>query len=186
MSKTKKGLVISLIASVVAVTVLVGFGVAYVFLPIKRGSETSPSEFNAARTLWQNAGYEHYRLVAWWHYEIVGGCSEDVEIVNERVVTVYESSCDQDALRSVSGLFELFSDRLGSERTRVRASTLCNYWILEAEFDPGLGYPIHLGTELGSSSRRYQILDPGNLEFECLTIGPVRLTAEIESITPLP
>lgn len=106
--------------------------------------------------------------------------------MNERVVTVYESSCDQDALRSVSGLFELFSDRLGSERTRVQASTLCNYWILEAEFDPDFGYPIHLGTELGSSSRRYQIQDAGNPKCECLTIGPVRLTAEIESITPLP
>ena len=186
MSKIKKGLVISLIASVVAVTVLVGFGAAYAFLPIHRGSETSPNEVNAARSLWQSGGYEHYRLVAWWHYDYAGGCSEDVEIVNERVVTVYESSCEQSALRSVSGFFELFSDRLGSARTRVPAGNHCQYWVLEAEFDPDLGYPIQMGTGLGYSSRRYQVLDPGNLEFACLAIGLVGLTAEIESITPLP
>ncbi len=186
MSRIKKGFVIFLITSTVAVAVLAFFSVAYAFLPIHRGSETSPNEVNAARTLWQSSGYEHYRLVAWWHYDYVGGCSEDVEIVNERVVTVYQSSCDQSALRSVSGFFELLSDRLGSSRARVPAGNHCQYWVLEAEFDPDFGYPIRMGTGLGYSPRRYQVLDPGNLEFACLAIGLLQLTAEIESITPLP
>jgi hypothetical protein len=147
--------------------------------------EITPKEFAAARALWAERPFTHYRLVARYHHNM-DACYEDVEIMNEVVVDVYEEDCESFNLKSVSDIFDLFDRFVGHEKTRPPVGNGCSYYYVDAIFDEQLGYPIYMETHdiMGVSKRNKYVSNV--TEFACVLFGPVQYTARIESLTPLP
>ena len=146
------------------------------------GSEVSPARYASMRARWTLNGPNHYRMVAYYNY-LVGGCSEDVEIQNERVVKVYETDCNSAELFTVSDVFAMFDDFVGYGPRRPEASDSCHYYYVNAEFDPHTGYPRYLKNHLADVPTRGLYVAPPT--FSCLAILPPHYTAVIESLTPL-
>ena len=150
-------------------------------------TEVTPGRYLAMRLRWAFGGPKHYRLVARYHYDIVGGCSEDVEVWNERVIRTYRTDCGHPGFLTVSKIFDMFDDFVGHKRTRPVASNQCMYNYVTAIFDRSTGYPRYMKNHLdwAPTRGRYISLDQRTGTYSCLTIGPPILTATIESLTPL-
>ena len=153
----------------------------------EKGTEVTPARYSAMRRRWAGEGPDHYRLVASYHYDIVGGCSEDVEVMNKRVIHTYRTDCGSPGFLTVSKIFDMFYDFVGQGNTRPLASDRCSYYYVTAIFDRATGYPRYLKSHLISAPTRgrYFSLEQTFSVQSCLTIGPPRLTATIESLTPL-
>jgi hypothetical protein len=151
-----------------------------------KGSEVSPSRYSSMRDRWASDGPDHYRMVARYYYQ-VGGCSEDVEVRNERVIKVYETDCSQAELFTVSDLFDIFDDYIGHGSKRPEASDGCSYYYVNGVFDIKTGYPRFLENHLvGVPSRGFYAAFPLlPREYACLAIGPPHYTSVIEFLTPL-
>jgi hypothetical protein len=149
------------------------------------GLEITPQEFAAARALWAERSFSHYRLVATYHHNI-DYCYEDVEIQGEKVVHIYEEDCEALGLKSVSDIYDLFEDYVGNEATRPPVGNGCSYYYVDAIFDDQLGYPHSMEThDIINVSERKQYVSRA-VEFSCSTFLPVQYAVKIESLTPLP
>jgi hypothetical protein len=149
------------------------------------GLEITPEEFAAARTLWVERPFSHYRLVARYHHNI-DYCYEDVEILEEKVVHVYEQDCEAIGLKSVTDIFELFDRFVGNAEIRPPVGNGCSYYYVDAIFDDQFGYPIYMETHdiIEVSKRKTYVSHAAG--FACLLFLPIQYTVEIESLTPLP
>ena len=153
----------------------------------EEGSEVTPARYPAIQRRWAAKGPYHYRLLASYHYDIVGGCPDDVEVMNERVIRTYRTDCGSPGFLTVSKIYDMFQDFVGQESTRPLASDRCNYYYVNANFDRATGYPRYLKSQLISAPTRgqYFSLERSSSVQSCLAIGPPRLTATIQSLTPL-
>jgi hypothetical protein len=150
------------------------------------GLETTPAEFEAAQELWESRPFSHYRLVARYWTQI-DYCEEDVEILNEEVVSVYPTdNCRELGHRSVTELFEMFTGYVGDGPRRPEVGNGCEFWYVDAIYDEVLGYPTFMKNQtiLNIDERNQYVTREHS--FSCLLFGPVQLTLEIESVTPLP
>jgi hypothetical protein len=101
----------------------------------------------AARARWLAAPVEHYRLVV--RMQGWGGCFQDAEVRNERVVSIASNSCRYYSPRTVSSLFMeterfLRGPEVGSSCRRGIAGRDCACYVpykVVAEYDPERGYP---------------------------------------------
>ena len=155
--------------------------------PAEEGSEVTPARFSNMRERWAAEGPDHYRLVASYHWEVVGGCSEDVEVRDERVIRTYRSDCGLPGFLTVSKIFDMFQDFMGHGSTRRLANDGCRYHYVTAIFDRETGYPRYLKSHVISAPTRglYFSLEQSLRSQSCLAIGLLSLTATIESVTPL-
>jgi hypothetical protein len=98
-------------------------------------------ELARGRARWQARPFARYRLVT----ELFGGmraCRQDVEILNERVVQVFENTCPRSAV-TVTNLF-LEIDRfelIVGGRCGPNGCECDGSIEVDASFDPALGYP---------------------------------------------
>ena len=153
----------------------------------EEGTEVTPARYSAMRRRWARRGPDHYRLVASYHYDIVGGCSEDVEIRDETVIGVYRSDCGGSGTLTVSKIFDMFQQFVGHESTRPVAANACMYYYATAVFDRATGYPRYMKSHLVLAPTRglYFSLEEAFSVQSCLANAPPVLTATIESVTPL-
>lgn len=154
----------------------------------EEGAEVTPARYSAMRERWAAVGPDHYRLVASYQWEIVGGCSEDVEVQNEGVIAVYRSDCRRPGILTVSEIFDMFQDFVGFGRTRPAVGgERCMNSYVTAAFDRATGYPHYMESHLISVPARglYFSLERQFSSFSCLATLPPKLTATIESLTPL-
>lgn len=151
-----------------------------------RGLETTPEEFVKAQQLWDNRPFSHYRLVA-TYWNILDHCHEDVEVLNEEVVSIYPTDdCQELGHRSVSGLFDLFNGYVGEGQKRPEVGNGCEFWYVDAIYDEELGYPKFMQNQtILMTDERLQYVTREH-SYSCLLFGPITYTLEIESITPLP
>ncbi len=152
----------------------------------EHGTEVTPARYSAMRERWSTEGPDHYRLVASYQWEIMGGCSEDVEVLNEAVIAVYRSDCG--GVLTVSRIFDMFQDFVGPGRTRPTVSgEQCTNYLVTAVFDSQFGYPHSMRSHRIPVSTRglYFSFEREFGPFACLATFPPLLTATIEAITPL-
>ena len=156
-------------------------------LPAEEGTEVTPARYSKMRRRWAGEGPDHYRLVASYHWEVVGGCAEDVEVLNVRVIRTYRSDCEGSGTLTVSKIFSMFQEFVGQGSTRPLAIDGCRYYYVSAIFDRATGYPLYIKSHLISAPTRglYISLEQSFSAQSCLTIGVVALTATVESVTPL-
>ena len=153
----------------------------------EKGTELTPARYSEMRRRWAGEGPDHYRLVASYRWEVVGGCAEDVEVLNERVIRTYRSDCEGSGILTVSKIFDMFQDFVGHGSTRPQATDGCRFYYVSAIFDRETGYPLYMKSHLISAPTRglYISLEQSFSGQGCLTIGVLALTATIESVTPL-
>ncbi len=185
----------------VAVAIAAGFlllGICFVTLALvgptmptltykNRGIETSPQQFATSWELWRNRSFSRYRMTATYagtYPGIGGGCRQEVEIYQERVVAVIENTCSETWSMTVTDIFELIQHFVGTGPTRPEASDGCNYYIVDAVYHAELGYPLNIENRLiGTERRFFKVLSRSN--YSCLAILPPLYRIEIESLVPL-
>lgn len=150
------------------------------------GNEVTPARYSAMRERWAAEGPDHYRLVASYQWEVMGGCSEEVEVLNEAVIGVYRSDCG--GVLTVSRIFDMFQDFVGSGKTRPTVSgEQCTNYLVTGLFDRESGYPHYMESHRIPVSTRglYFSFEREFGSFACLAVFPPLLTATIEAFTPL-
>jgi hypothetical protein len=152
----------------------------------QEGGEVTPQQYAEMRAFWARERPAHYRLVARYSHQ-VDGCSQDVEIRDEKVINVFQGECSELGHLSVSEIFDLFQDFVGYGPTRPVASNLCMYYYVTGIFDDRTGFPRHLENHLASGPTRRVYFSLDNLfgVQSCLAIGPPQFIATIESVTAL-
>lgn len=111
-------------------------------------------ELRAARARWLAAPIEHYRLVV--RMRGWGGCSQDAEVRNERVVLINSNGCRYFSPRTVSTLFVeaerfLSAPELGAGCRRGIPGRDCACYApyqVQIEYDPVHGFPSQLQATL--------------------------------------
>jgi hypothetical protein len=139
--------------------VLLGLGVALLLASLGAllawRLDAPRRELEAARARWLAAPVEHYRLVV--RMKGWGGCSQDAEVLRERVIAISLNSCRYFSPRTVNGLFVeterfLRGPEIGSSCRRGIPGRDCACYApyrVAASYDPQRGYPSELLVELG-------------------------------------
>ena len=116
---------------------LMGVTAACLFLGVVAAQSSYRYQLSEARGRWQTSALSHYRLVS----ESGESCILDVEVRDERVVTVYKKDSCLHPARTVTDLFNLV-ERGQFSYGCVFAGCACSMNIIvHADYDPVHGYP---------------------------------------------
>lgn len=173
-----------------SVGVLVGVGILSQNSSFANGQPASAHDFRQAQQQWNAERPSHYRVTMTTYGSSIAppGCQQTVEVQNEQVVRVLDSTCPADALRipmTVSQVFEQFQDQATQVTCGPNGCACDGVVQVRATYDPQLGYPQQIESKLTTDWLNSEYWRTRWTGQPCTMIGFIEHQVAIESLEPI-
>jgi hypothetical protein len=165
------------------ITILLTSGIA-IFANYKSFGSTSINQLTAAKKKWDTENVKHYRLTLNYSSH---DCQQEVEIKDEKVIAVKQSTCPTIPPQTVAQLFNQIETAAKGEECGPNGCACDGPMRIDAIYDAKYGYPTQLDFKLKPDQRwlyfgywRSQILG----EY-CTLIGFTGRKITVSGFTPI-